>query len=140
MSQYVHPISWFIRAFLPACIVAAIFIMLQSFAWSASLGIQGTDFAWLPIQLIVLTIIILSYTLLPVLLILRSARKSTVRRGLPDSIVGGLLGLPPALFLSQGILASMFWENVLMFSGSGMIAGFAYWVFAGKPRPPYSQA
>jgi hypothetical protein len=131
-------ISRFAKAFISACAIAAFAIAGTSYFRGSNVETHQNEFIWIPIQFLVLAAIILIYTIIPVLVILKLARSSSAPRGWTDILTGGLLGLIPALFLSRGMFSIMLWENVLTYCGAGALAGAAYWLLAGRPRPPYS--
>jgi len=69
-------------------------------------------------------------------------RRTRIVRGLTDMLAGGLIGGVAAhLLLGNGLRLSVeVTPETLGFSACGLLGGLVYWIFAGRPRPPYSQA
>jgi hypothetical protein len=70
-----------------------------------------------------------------------AARSLNLIRPLTDIVFGGVLSVLAWLTIQIGLLESSI-GNALALSllalAPGCVAGYAYWYFAGRPRPPYA--
>jgi len=139
-------------AWLGSCFVAAL-------AMSSALGVadywesfhgRGTLFIgrnwpeilWLPIGL---TGLIAAMTAFPVLVAVLIIRHYRFKRGWADIVIGGLPGYyalgAAAVVGSDQRWGDAVWRDMIGLGGvlliSGWCAGCAYWLFAGRPQPPY---
>lgn len=69
-------------------------------------------------------------------------RRIRTVRGLTDMLAGGVIGgVATHLLLGNGLRLPVAVTPVtLSFAACGLLGGLVYWIFAGRPRPPYSHA
>jgi hypothetical protein len=80
------------------------------------------------------------FAAIPVIILVWVFRAIKVRRGWADAITGAILGALLIHLMAFGLsgLTTLPSPLSLLFGASGALAGFVYWVLAGRPRPPYA--
>lgn len=74
---------------------------------------------------------------LPAAVLVSSIRALGALRPFADIVAGALLAAAAATILGLGISPAVAFGAALLAGPSGAAAGFLYWWFAGRPRPPY---
>ncbi|GJL98144.1 MAG: hypothetical protein DHS20C06_19610 [Hyphobacterium sp.] len=131
-------------AFLVASTAAAFTITLSFYVTSVfgegADPITGEGLAAMLAVTLLTGAYVAAFAAFPVFILIWILRGLTLRRGWTDAITGAILGALLIHLMAFGLSGLTTLPSLLslLFGAAGLIAGFAYWFLAGRPRPPYA--
>lgn len=132
-----------VLAFLGACAIAGagltlVFYVISVFGeFDTPITVEGIASVFVVSLLVGFYVAVIACV--PAILLIWILHLTRMPRGWTDAIAGALVGSGAMQLMVYGY--SALWSApdpiTLLFGATGLVAGFAYWLLAGRPKPPY---